>query len=303
MGGYKYTAGGGAPAAVNADFERVDVTDGTWTNTDRLVQATGAATNTGGINSVPLGTNVALKHIDGCMWHKALKTADGSDFDFTDRPAFMNFYLTLPKTGWRDDGAQEGGEGNPPYGSSCWVAMGVMTDPENVPTSPTGPYPRDLLGAGLSWLGTNNRMYRTFVRNTSNSGTHGSVSVNSQGLDVITSGDVTAGHRATNRLSYSFKIAKAGPYTAGALTPADAPESQYMAWRPRFDDGHAYLTGNYSAGQRWGRSHTDRLFIWVACGRNGSPGSGVTLKFDAYYNATLLDGGTNPSGTTVLSGP
>ena len=116
------------------DFTRIDVTDGTWVNTDRLNQASGAATNAGGINVVPLTTNVALKHIDGCMWHKEIKTPVGGDFDFTDKPALLDFYLSMPATGWRDDGTQEGGEGNPPYASKCWVAMGVMTDPENIPT-------------------------------------------------------------------------------------------------------------------------------------------------------------------------
>lgn len=285
------------------DFTRIDVTDGTWVNTDRLNQASGAATNAGGINVVPLTTNIALKHIDGCMWHKEIKTPVGGDFDFTDKPALLDFYLSMPATGWRDDGTQEGGEGNPPYASKCWVAMGVMTDPENIPTGPTGPYPRDLLGAGLSWLSQNNRMSRTFVRNTSNSGTHGAVTVNTQGLDVITSADVSANHRATNRLEYSFKIAKAGPQTSGALTPALAPESYYMAWRPRYDNGDAYVTGNYSAAQRWGRTRTNKLYIWVAVGRNGSPGGAITMKFDAYYNATLLDGGTNPGGSPSLSGP
>jgi hypothetical protein len=296
------------PAAAAAggardDFTRIDLTDGSWTNTDHLPSATGAATNTGGINAVPLGTAVALKHIDGCCFHKELKAADGSDFDFTDRPAVLDFYLSMPATGWRDDGTQQGGEGNPPYGSQSWVAMGVMTDPENLPTSGSGPYPRDVLGGGLSWLSANNKIYRTFVRNTSNSGTYGNVTVNSQITDLISSADVTANHRAVNRLEYSFKIAKANANTYGALTPANAPEAYYIRFRPRYDNGDTYHTLSYSAAQRFGRSRTSKLYIWVACGRNGSPGSAMTMKFDAYYNATLLDGGTNPGGSPSLSGP
>ena len=295
-------AAGGA--AANDDFTRVNVVDGSWTNVDPLSQATGAATNVDGINVVPLGTNVADKHLNGCVFYKELKTRDGSDFDFTDKPAFLSFYLHMPETGWRDNGSQEGGDGNPPYASRSWVAMGVLTDPENISGGPTGPYPKDVLGAGLSWLGTNNKMRRTFVTNTSNSGTWGTLSVNSQDLETITSTTVAAGHRATNRLGYNFNITRGGAYTAGALTPADAHESYYMSWRPYFDDGHVYgAEGKFSAGQRWGRSRTNKLYLWVACGRTATPSAGCTMKFDAYYNATLLNSGTNPSGTTILSGP
>jgi len=291
-------AGGGA--AGNEDFTRVDVTDGTWTKYDNNSVGSNIS-NTAGINSVDLTTTATDKIINGCVWYKELTLPDGADFNFTDKPVDLRGYVHLPETGWRDSSGATGGLDRPAVASKTYCVLGFMTDPENLPTSGTGPWPRDICGAGLEWQAVNNRLYRTFVRNTSNSGTYGAITANRSGLQSISASDVAAGHKACNRISWSTQITSAELTSGGALTPAGIPESYYMQWGDRYDNGDKRIIGNYSLTQRWGRTRTTKLYVWVACGRGVSgAGAGATMRFDAYYNAQLLTGGNNPSGTTGL---
>ena len=295
------SAGGGGGAAANDDFTRVDVTDGTWTKHD--YQTSGSSIgNVGGVNSVTLSTAASTTYVNGVVWYKELKTGDGSDFDFTDKKVALDFYMHFPETGWSDNSSPPttGGLNNPPTASKCGCLIGVMTDPENLPTSGSGPWPRDMLAAGLEWKTLTSRMYRTFLRNTSNSGTYGAASVSAAGLDTITASDLAAGHKACNRLEWSTYISKAEHWAAGALDPAGGPDSYYSAWADRYDNGDRRTIGNYSSSQRWGRTRTNKLYVFVVAGRQSGAGSSVTLKFDAYYNITILDGGNNPSGKTGL---
>ena len=178
--------------------------------------------------------------------------------------------------------------------------IGFMTDPENLPTSNTGPWPRDMLAAGLEWKTQVNRMYRTFLRNTSNSGGYGAASVSAAGLDPISETDLAQGHKCCNRLEWATKISKSENLAAGALNPAGGPISYYSTWADRYDNGDKRLFGNYSSGQRWGRTRTDKMYVFVCAGRTSGAGSSVTIKFDAYYNVTILESGNNPSGKTPL---
>ena len=291
--------GGGAVAAANDDFIRVDLTDGTWTTYD--YQPVGSSvSNTNGINSVTLTADDSSKFINGIVWYKELKTVDGSDFDFTDKPVFMNFYVHWPDTGWADNGSQSGGNNFPAVASRCGTMIGVMTDPENLPVNNLGPWPRDMLAAGLEWKTSASRLYRTFLRNTSNSGGYGAASVSAAGLDTITSGDVTANHKACNRLEWSTTISKGEHWAAGALDPAAGPGSYYSEWSDRYDNGDRRTKGIYASSQRWGRTRTNKLYVFVCAGRGSGAGSAATIKFDAYYNITMLDGGNNPPGKTGL---
>ena len=300
MGGYKYkpaAAGGGA--AVNSTMTRVDITDGTWTLYDWQGTAS-SVSNTAGTNECTLDTSAATKFVDGAVWVKELKTADGSDYDFTDKRVACDFYIGLPDSSWADNGGGSGGNGNPPTGSRSHVGIGIMTDPENLPTSGSGPWPRDLLGCSLGWKTHLSRMYRTGLRNTSNSGTYGAISTNASPLTVITPTHVTAGKRATNRLEWATTISKAEHWAAGALDPAGGPDSYYQTWSARYDNGNRQSVSGWGAATRWGRTRTSKLYIFAYAARGSGATGSVTMKFDLYYNTTMYDGGTNPSGRTGL---
>ena len=158
---------------------------------------------------------------------------------------------------------------------------------------------------GIESTTTDNRLKRQIIRNTSNSGTYGAISKNSAWLDSITSGDVSANHKCSNRLEWQTEIVKAEHLASGSLDPAGGPRSYYLMWSDRWDNGDRRNINQYALDQKWGRggNSTAKLYVFVAVGRNASGGSALTMEFDCYYNARLLHGGSNPSGKTVLSGP
>ncbi len=301
MAPFSFTSGGGGggAAASNDDWTRVDVTDGTWTKNDPDTTAS-SITNSGGVNSVGLDTTGQSVYIDGCTWYKELKTVDGSDFDFTDAPVDFRAYVHLPDMGWSDDLGNTGGNDNPPTASKCYCIVGITTDPENLPSSGATPVCRDILAAGLESTTNVNRLKRQIIRNTSNSGTHGAITTNSAWLDLISSTDVAAGHKASNRFEWATEIIKSEWLPAGSLNPAGGPISYYLISGDRWDNGDKRTVNQFAPEQRWGRTRTTKLYVFCAVGRNASASSAITMKFDVYYHARLLDGGTSPSGKTGL---
>lgn len=286
--------GGGGAAALDDDWTRIDITDGTWTKSDP--DTTGSSiTNVGGINSITVDTANNSKYVDGCVHYKELKTVEGNDFDFSDRPVVFEGYVHLPNTGWQDDLGNTGGLGNPPQGSRTYCLMGITTDPENFPL------PRDVLGCGLEWQTSLNRLYRSICRNVSNSAPDGVIDTNKTGLKLINSTDVSNDHKACNRVQFHFRITKSENLGGGTLDVAESPRSHYLIWGDRYDNGDLRTINSYAASQRYGRTRTTKLYVWVAVGR-GSAGAGASaqIDFDCYYKATMLDGGNSPSGKTGL---
>jgi hypothetical protein len=286
-----------------ADWTRINVADGTWTKNDPDDHVTNIS-NTGGINSVDIDDTGNSNYINGCIFYKEIRLANGGPFDFTDRPADLRGYVHWPGTGWQDDGSQAGGGDKPPIASKCYCILGFTTDPENFPDdASSSDLPRDMCGAGLEWTTNNNKLKRQIIRNVSNAGVYGAISKNTTYLDTITSADVSAGHKASNRLEWQTEIVKAEHLASGSLTPAGAPRSYYMMWSDRYDNGDRRNINQYALDQRWGRTRTDKLYAFVAVGRNATGGDALTMEFDIYYHARLLQSGTSPSGKTALSGP
>ena len=276
------------------DWVRINVADGTWSKSDP--DTTGSSiSNSSGINSITVDTTNNNKYVDGCVHYKELLTPTGQPFDFTDKPVEFEGYVHLPNTGWADTGGASGGVGNPPTGSRTYILLGVCTDPENLPL------PKDVLGCGLEWQTSTTRLYRSICRNTSNSAPAGTINTDKAGLKNISASDVSAGHKANNRIQFRFQILKSEQLTSGTLDPAGGPRSYYLIWTDRYDNGDMRSVYSYAAGQRWGRERTTKLYVWVAVGRGSSGASSAAqIDFDCYYKATLLEGGTSPSGKTAL---
>ena len=300
MGGYKYTAAAAAaPAATDDDWNVIDLTD-SWSLNDPDSTVVGSASHSDGTNSVTVNTTNNATYIGGAIYYKKITTPDGGDYDLT-KPIDVRLALHMPETGWQDTGGASGGVGNPATGSRTYCLIGLMTDPENLPTSGVTPIPRDILGIGLEWQTSQTRLYRSILRNVSNSGTHGAISTNKTGLENIAAADVAAGHKASNRIECAFEIVKSENLTAGSLDPAGAPRTYYMVIGDRFDNGDSRQINQYSADQRWARTRTDELYIWMAFGRGSSgAGSNSTVKVNAFYSVRQLDSGNNPGGTTGL---
>ena len=303
MGGYKYkpaAAGGGA--AANTTWVQADIADGTWTRADW--QNIGSnITSTAGLNSVELSSTESAKVVTGCFFYKELKTADGSDFVFgapSPKPVDVRGYIHLPETSWQDTGGGSGGGGYPTVASRCYVTMGIMSDPENLPTGVGGPWPKDIAGSGIEYGTSATRIQKLLVKNTSNSGTYGSITATRSGLNSVTATDVSNGRHWMNRWGWAVSITPDDLTGAGALTPMGSPLSSHIMWDPMWDNGQKVLMGAYSASQRW-RHRQNKLYVWISLGRGSGAGSSTTIKFKAYYAARILDGGTNPSGTTQLT--
>ena len=167
-------AGGGA---TDDDWVRVDLTDSAdpWTKSDP--DTTGSSITA---RSVTVDTTSNSKYVDGCVHYRELKTPEGNDFDYTDKPVTFQGFVMLPNTGWADSGGGSGGVGNPATASRSYVLMGVCTDPENLPL------PLDCLGCGLEWQTSTTRLYRSICRNVSNSAPAGVIDTNKTGLRLVT---------------------------------------------------------------------------------------------------------------------
>lgn len=292
-------AAAAAPATPdNHDWTRVDVTDGTWTTEDPDTTVS-SLTNVDGINKCTVDTSANSKLVDGCVFYKELKNNDGTSVNYLDSPIDFRGYVHLPGVGWAtSDGPSTGGDNRPPVASKVFCVLGIMSDPENLPT------PRDVFGAGLDTGATVSRLQRQFVYNTSEATPNGAISVSTSALAVIDEADVTAGIRSTNRLEFEISIVRDESLSGGALSPADAPQLKWAIWRARADTGDAYNAISSTVfSQKWARGNSDKIYVFVAVGRSGTVGSSQDLDFDCYYQFQCPEGGTNPSGDTALSGP
>jgi len=272
------TVAAAAAVEANADWTRVDVTDGTWTTEDPDTTVSNLS-NVGGINKCTVDTSANSKIVDGCVFYKELKNNDGTSINYLDSPIDFRGYVHLPGVGWAtSDGSSTGGDNRPPVASKVYCVLGLMSDPENLPT------PRDVFGAGLDTGATVSRLQRQFVYNISEASPNGAISVSTSGLAVIDEADVTAGIRSTNRLEFEISIVRDESLGGGALSPADPPQLKWAIWRARADTGDAYNAISSTVfSQKWARGNSDKMYVFVAVGRSGTVGSSQDLDFDCYY--------------------
>lgn len=299
MAPFTFAAAGGSSTPANDDWVTVDLTDG-FTLNDPDSTVVGSASHAGGKNTVTVNTTSNSTYIGGAIYWKKITKPDGSDFDLT-KPIDVRLHMHWPDAGWQDTSGASGGTGNPAVGSRTYCLMGLMTDPENLPTSGISPCPRDILGIGIEAQTAVTKLYRSTLRNVSQSGTHGAIDTNKAVMKNITATDVAAGHKASNKIEASFEIVKSEHLAAGSLNPAGAPRTYYLIWADRYDNGDRRNIVQYSADQKWGRSKTNELYLWLGFGRGSSgAGSNSTVAVKAYYSVRQLDGGNNPGGTSGL---
>jgi hypothetical protein len=282
-----------APAETDPDFTRIDVTDGTWATFDPDGTASNI-TNVGGINKADLGTDDNDLVTDGCVFYKELKNADGSSIDFLEKPVYFHGYIHLPSIGWATTGTQGGGDNRPAVATRVYCLVGLMTDPEELPT------PQDILGVGINTHDTGYRNTRMIVRNISNSG--GNPSVLRTNFASITDSDATAGKHSINRVEFDFEITRDERLSASGTRPADPPYTKWAFHRGRYDNGDASQDrSSYVVSQKWGATRTNKLYVWVSIGRAGAVGNSQSIDFDCYFKCDVLTSGTNPSGETQLT--
>lgn len=295
---YKLGTGGGGSTPEADDWTLIDVTAAGWTKTDPDGTAT-AISHTNGVNSATIDTTANNNFVDGCVWYKELTNpADGSSLDFTDSPVHFRGYVHFPNTGYAtSDGSTTGGNNNPPPGSRMYCLVGLTTDPENLPT------PADILACGLEWYTSTSRLYRCLARNTATGSPTGTININRAGMQNVTEAAVAAGNRAANRVEFEFSITPQENLTANGIDIEDSPKSEDLHWRGRWDHGDAWGgVQTFAANQRWGRTRTNKLYVFCCVGRTGGASTSKQLDFAAYYSITgPMTSGTNPSGETALS--
>lgn len=282
----------------DSDWIQVNVSDGSWTKLDEDSTCDSIAW-TGTLNQAVIDTTQNSTYVNGCVFYKEILTPTGQRFNYADAPVTFEGYIHWPSVSYATtDGATTGGDDRPIAGGRCYTLMGLSSDmPDNYPT------PVDLVGCGIESQSSTSRLYRVIVRNTQNDGSV--VSTNKTGYQTVQESEVSAGKKATNRQYFTFNIMKEHQQTAGtgsSIQVADSPHSSYLLSAESWSNGERNAGLNsYAVGQRWGRGHLDRLYVWVAIGRGVSGASGtVTLDFDCYYNVRNLTG-VNPSGEDNLS--
>lgn len=286
--------GGGGAAAANNDWIRADITDAEWTKYDPDGTAT-SITNVAGINKCTVGTDNNGK-LEGCTWYREVLMADGSSLDHSDSPITFRGSIHLPAIGWATTGSSGGGDNRPPVASSVYVTMGLMSDPENLPI------PADVLGIGLDSKTLGYRNYRRMTYNTSTSAPTGAVSDSTSALTSISDADAAAGDHSANRMDFTFMIERNEVSSDTGINIPNNPVSRWIIYRARYDNGNAYGSlQSLTPNQKWGRTRTSKLYVWISIGRSASVGSAQDLDFDCYYNVQALDGDTNPSGRTPLT--
>ena len=99
MAPFTFAASGGGGGAVieDDDWVRVDLTDSAdpWTKSDP--DTTGSSITA---RSVTVDTTSNSKYVDGCVHFRELKTPEGNDFDYTDKPVTFQGFVMLPNTGF-----------------------------------------------------------------------------------------------------------------------------------------------------------------------------------------------------------
>lgn len=296
----------------NADWTRVDITDGTWTLNDPD-STLSSISNTGGLNQVVIGTQNNEKIVDGGVHWKEVLNADGTSIDFTDRPVSVDFMISWPNSGWyvRENTPSgwveyaSGGNNRPAVGSRCYTVAGVMTDPENLPSSAgESEWPRDILGCGLSTK-TNVTKHRMFgIKNSGTGSPRGTLSFLNADLNAPHAVDDydNEGRKFMNRLSWRTHIIKREDASTTGIHAGDEPMADEMSYEKYWDRGETKVAPlELIVTQHFGRVRTDRLYVWISSGRSqGGAGSSVTVDFNVYYKIYALDGGTHPSGRTGL---
>ena len=292
-------AAGGGGAATLADWTRVDITDGTWTLNDPD-STLSSITNTGGINQVVVSTAHNPSTIDSGVHYKQLLNADSTSIDYTDRPISIQVYVHWPNVGWAADG-NTGGNNRPATASKCYTVAGVMTDPENLPSSPgESEFPRDILGYGLEYKNSAARTMRRGIWNVGTGSPRGGLTHTSVNLFVPDSAEYAEGKKVINRMLWWGRIAKNEDSNTTGINIAGEPQMHEFSYIPHWDNGHQEEGAKETqVNQRFGRVRTDKLYFWIANGRGQSgAGSSSTIDFDVYYRITALDGGNHPSGRT-----
>jgi hypothetical protein len=195
------------------------------------------------------------------------------------------------------NGSSFGAVNRPAVATKAYCVLGLMSDPEELPT------PRDILGVGIGMGATGYRTERFHVYNTSTSSPNGSITVNRNSMPSITEAYVAADHRSVNRLPFFFSINRNEKSSDSGINIPNNPVSRWMFWRGRFDNGDAVHSSmqSYVTNQKWGRTRTSKLYVWVSVGRRGSVSSVQPMDFDCYYLISKPDTGVNPSGTVGLS--
>ena len=292
-------AGGGADPL--SDWTLCDLTDGTWSTNDPDTTIT-SLTHVAGVNKCTVSTDGNVKVTDGGMFYKAVTTEDGSAFSFSDRPVHCEFAITMPSIGWSiDTGGTTGGLNRPAVGSRVYVLAGVMTDPENLPSSPgETEWPRDIMGTGLDTSTSTHKNKRISVYNASNSATRGAITVPTQYLPTISNAEYLAGRKSHNRIHWWGRIRKHEGLTASGISLAEDPICKDMHWVYRDDVGDSKAGVLTQVTQQRFRIHNDRLYVWVCAGRWTGAGSATDLDFTVHYRIVQVDGGTCPSGRTGL---
>lgn len=295
-------AGGGGGGATLSDWTLADVTDSsTWTKNDPDSTMSGL-THVSGVNKCSLTTDNNSKIVDGCVWYTEVKTEDGSSFSFNDKPVTVEFAITMPAIGWyTGSGTNTGGLNRPAIGSRVYCVAGVMTDPENLPaTAGATEWPRDVMGTGLSTGDRIDKNKRISVYNASNTSPRGTITNPSQYLPIISTTEYTAGRKSHNRIHWWGRIRKHDGLTASGISNAEDPICKDMHWVYRDDVGDSKAGVLTQVTQQRFRIHNDRLYVFIAVGRQSGAGSSADLDFTVHYRIVQVDGGTCPSGRTGL---
>jgi hypothetical protein len=300
----------GTQTTTGPEWNRVNVVDGSWAFTDQDDTAgdPNNASNTAGVNRVTVDTTTNAYVVDGCTFYKEVYNADGSSIEHSNGIVSFEGYIHLPNIYFEDTAGTYEGTGAAPAIDSAngfvAVAMGLMSDPELLPTAATPLLrPRDILGHGIGTISNGTRLKVITVRNRGTGGSYGSLQAISGWLDSIQPADVEDGHKQVNRLWYSFQIQQRGnEYVTGLNTSATPPKTSHALYMGRYDNGDSYTDyTNVYTGQVWGRTRTSRLHLWVAVSRWGWGASVSTpIDFDCYYRLHTTNNANNPSGTTGL---
>tara|TARA_R110000803_G_scaffold15895_6_gene43766 strand:+ start:1583 stop:2530 length:948 start_codon:yes stop_codon:yes gene_type:complete len=292
--------GGGGGAVPNADWTRANIADGSWTLNDPD-STLSSISNTGGVNQVTVDTAYNPSTIDAGVHYKEILNEDGTSIDFGDRPVNVQIYLHWPSTGWSADG-NTGGLNRPFAAGRSYTVAGVMTDPENLPSSPgETEFPRDILGYGLEWKNSETKTNRRGIWNLGTGAPRGALTLTSQNQNVASNADYLAGRKCVNRIMWWGRIAKLDSANTTGINVAGEPLMNEFTFSNHWDNGYK-VTGDIETvvNQRFGRVRTNKLYVWVSNGRGMAAGGSSTIDFNLYYRITALDGGNHPSGRTGL---
>ena len=298
-------AAGGGGGATNESWTRSNIADGSWTFSDPDGTLS-AISNTGGLNSVTIGTQNNNQIYDGGIHFKEITHPDGTSFDLLTEGISIEMYIHWPNQGWAVlSPTAAGGSNRPGAGTRCYTVAGVTTDPENFPSTPgQTEWPRSIIGLGIR---SKNSTYKNHIMQIRNNGTgtpRGTIEISNADLNVVDVNDYNIrGYKFMNRLSWRTTIR---PFenlpSSGALWPAEQPLIDEIAVERLWDNGDRETgTEERIVTQRMAQVRSDKLYMFISNGRThdgGAPGGAVTVDFDVYYR--IVGTPAHPSGTTGL---